>query len=138
MSNQSLVALVLINRPVTEVWEYWTHAKHILQWNVPFDDWHCPEVENDLTAGGRFKFYMEKKDGSDGFEHTGVYDQVAPFEMIAYTLNDGRRAWIEFQQIDSNTIVRERFEPELHTAIELQKEFCQSVLNRFKNYVEQQ
>ncbi len=138
MGHQSLIALVLINRPVTQVWEYWTQAEHLMQWNVPFDDWHCPVVENDVTAGGHFKFYMERKDGSEGFEHTGVYDQVIPFEMIAYTLSDGRRSWIEFQQIDSNTIVRERFEPELHTAIELQKEFCQSVLNRFKNYVEQQ
>jgi uncharacterized protein YndB with AHSA1/START domain len=138
MGHQSLIALVLINRPVTEVWEYWTHAEHIMQWNVPFDDWHCPEVENDLISGGRFKFFMEKKDGSEGFEHAGTYNQVTPFEMISYTLNDGRQSWIEFQQIDSNTIVRERFEPELQTAIELQKEFCQSVLNRFKNYVEQQ
>ena len=137
MGHQSLIALVLINRPVTEVWKYWTDAEHIMQWNVPFDDWHCPAVENDVKTGGRFRFYMEKKDGSEGFEHTGIYSQVTPFEMITYTLNDGRQSWIEFQQIDSNTIVRERFEPELHTAIELQKEFCQSVLNRFKNYVEQ-
>ena len=138
MGQQSLIALVLINRPVTEVWDYWIRPAHIKQWNIPFDDWHCPVAENDVTTGGRFRFYMEKKDGSEGFEHTGIYNEVTPFEMITYTLNDGRQSWIEFQQIDSNTIVRERFEPELHTAIELQKEFCQSVLNRFKNYVEQQ
>lgn len=138
MHYQSLVALVLINRPASEVWEYWTQPEHIRQWNSPFDDWHCPAVENDMVEGGRFRFYMERKDGSEGFEHSGVYNQIIPFEMIAYTLSDGRQACIEFQQIDNNTIVRERFEPTLSIATEVQTEFCQLVLNRFKNYAEKQ
>lgn len=137
MGNQSLVALVLVNRPVAKVWECWTQTEHVRQWNLPFDDWHCPEAEIDLIPCGRFRFYMERKDGNEGFEHAGVYNQVIPFELIAYTLIDGRQSWIEFQQIDHNTIVRERFEPELHTAIKMQEDFCQAVLNRFKKYVEQ-
>ncbi|MCH5715221.1 SRPBCC domain-containing protein [Niabella hibiscisoli] len=138
MDTESLIAWVLIGRPVSNVWEYWTEAEHIRQWNIPFDEWHCPEVDNELAAGAGFRFKMERKDGSEGFEHAGIYKQVVPFEIIAYTLNDGRKALVEFQQIDDNTIVRERFEPAPGIAIEIQKQFCQSVLNRFKNYVEQQ
>jgi uncharacterized protein YndB with AHSA1/START domain len=138
MNSESLIALVLIGKPVTEVWAYWTLPEHIRQWNIPFNDWHCPVAENNLVAGGRFRFQMERKDGREGFDHTGTYTQVIPFEMIAYTLDDNRKTLIEFQQIDHNTIVRERFEPEVGTGTAMQQEFCQSVLNRFKNYVEQQ
>jgi hypothetical protein len=57
--------------------------------------------------------------------------------LVEYTLDDGRRSAIEFLQIDQNTIVRESFEPEKLVPDEIQEEFCQSVLQRFKGYVEQ-
>lgn len=138
MNSESLVALVLVNRPVTDVWEYWTQPSHIMQWHVPTDEWQCTAAENNLVTGGRFCIKMEPKKGTERFEYAGVYQQVVPFEMIAYSLNDGRKALVEFQQIDHNTIVRKRFEPELKTKIAVQTEFYQSVLNSFKNYVESQ
>jgi len=51
-------------------------------------------------------------------------------------LKDGRKGAIEFQLIDQNTILRERFEPELQTPLNVQETFCQNVLERFKKYAE--
>jgi|SRR5690606_30334578 len=138
MYDPGVIALILVSRPVTSVWTYWTLPGHIMQWHIPFDDWHCPGAENDLTEGGRFRFQMERKDGKAGFEHAGIYVTIVPFEMLVYTLHDRRKTVVEFQQIDDNTIVRERFVSEPGTIIEGQQAFYQSLLNRFKKYAEQQ
>ena len=66
-----------------------------MQWNIPFDNWHSPMVENDLKSGGGFLFRMEAKDGSEVFDHTGKYDRVIDNQQIEYTLSDGRKARIE-------------------------------------------
>jgi len=136
MEAETVVVVTLVERPVKIVWEKWINPLHIIRWNVPFENWHCPKVENDVKEGGSFNFRMEQKDGSKGFDHKGTYDNVIPYQQIGYILEDGRRSVIEFQQIDENTIVRERFEPEAGTDPDLQREFCQAVLDRFKQYVE--
>lgn len=133
----TIAATVLVEKPVEVVWAKWTHPADIMQWNIPFDNWQCPSAENDVSIGGRFFFRMESKDGKEGFDHKGKYDNVIPFERIEYVGDDGRKSVIEFQQIDENTIVRESFEPEMQTPVHIQLEFCQSVLNRFKKYVEE-
>lgn len=136
MNGQKIVVSVLINRRLGLVWKNWTNPEDIKQWNIPFTNWHCPEVVNEVKEGGTFCFKMQTKNGKEGFNHTGRYDTVIPFELIAYTLDDGRKSIIEFQQIDDNTIVRESFEPEKNVPYGLQQEFCQSVLNKFKQYTE--
>ncbi|MFT3747522.1 MAG: SRPBCC domain-containing protein [Agriterribacter sp.] len=137
MKPGNLVATVLVGRPLDIVWEKWITPADIKQWNIPFDNWCCPIVENKVEDGGRFFFRMETKDGREGFDHKGKYDEVIPLQYIKYTQDDGRKSVIEFQQIDQNTIVRESFEPEKLVPNEMQQEFCQSVLQRFKEYVEQ-
>ncbi len=63
-----------IKAPVEKVWNYWSAPKHIVQWNNASDDWHTPRAENDLRTGGKFFSRMEAKDGSSGFDFSGVYD----------------------------------------------------------------
>lgn len=127
---------VIVEIPVEQAWKIWTTPADIMQWNVPFDNWHCPVVENDIKPGGKFLFRMETKDGSDGFDHAGTYDTVVQNQLIEYTGTDGRKSRIIFNEMEGTTTITETFEPEQNTLVELQRDFCQSVLNRFKQYAE--
>ncbi len=138
MKPGNLVATVLVGKPLEIVWQKWITPEDIRKWNIPFDNWCCPTAENVVEDDGRFFFRMETKDGKEGFDHKGRYDEVIPLQYIKYTQDDGREVVIEFQQIDQNTIVRESFEPEKLVPNEVQQEFCQSVLQRFKDYVEKE
>jgi uncharacterized protein YndB with AHSA1/START domain len=133
-----IAVAVLIQKPLEIVWKKWTNADDIKQWNIPFENWHCPEALNDVKEGGSFFFRMESKDGKEGFDYKGKYNKVIPLEYIENTQEDGRKSVVEFQQIDNNTIIRETFEPEEQTPRDVQETFCQSVLNRFKQYAEQE
>ena len=88
-----------------EAWKIWITPADIMQWYVPFDDWHCPVVENDVTTGGKFLFRMEAKDRSDGFDHAGTYDIVVPHQLIKYTGNDARTSHIQFTSIGKTTTI---------------------------------
>jgi len=134
--TSNLTAEIIIQAPIEKVWKLWTTAADIKQWNNPSDEWHSPNVEIDLKTGGRFLFRMETKNGSVGFDHAGRYDKILLHQLIEYTVDDGRRSVIVFSTNNDSTTVTETFEPEPQTPVDMQKEFCQSVLNNFKKYVE--
>lgn len=119
-----------------KVWECWTKPEHIVNWNSASEDWHSPKAENDLKPGGRFNYRMEAKDGSEGFDFTGTYDEVLPYERINYTMDDDRRVWTTFTDREGKTYIESIFEAENHFPVEMQKEGWQSILNRFKAYTE--
>ncbi len=125
-----------VNTSVEKVWKRWTTPEDIKQWNNPFEDWHSPLIQVDLKTGGEFLFRMEKKDGSDGFDHQGKYDKVITHELIEYTVSDGRKSIITFADNGNYTTITEAFEPENETPIEIQRDFVQSILNNFKKYAE--
>lgn len=125
-----------INATMESVWKLWTTPEDIMQWNNPSNGWHTLHVENDLKDGGKFLFRMEAKDESEGFDFTGTYDKVIPNELMEYTLADGRKTSNRFIQNENGITITESFEPESKTNLNIQKDFCQSVLNNFKNYAE--
>lgn len=126
-----------VNAPAEKVWDMWTSPDHITHWVFASDDWHAPRAENDIRTGGRFLTRMEAKDGSAGFDFTGVYTEVTPFTSIAYTIDDGRTVSITFEKIsDTETKVTETFEMESENSEELQRSGWQSILDNFKKYVE--
>ena len=125
---------VTVNIEPETAWKLWTTPADIQQWNVPFPNWHTPLVENDVKAGGRFNYKMEALDGNAGFDFTGTYSEVKAPGLIAYTLDDGRKAYNTFTPQGNQTIVTESFEPEGSLPAEKQKEFCLTVLNKFKEY----
>ena len=98
MENSSKSAIVTISAniqaPVMKVWQCWTEPEHITKWNNASGDWHTPRAENDLRVGGKFLSRMEAKDGSMGFDFNGTYTAVEEQELIAYTLEDGRKVEI--------------------------------------------
>lgn len=125
-----------INAPVQEVWKRWTTPDDIKQWNIPFPNWHVPKAENELRPGGRFLYRMESIDGKEGFDYGGTYNGILQQLQIAYTLMDERRAIIDFVAESNGTLIIETFEAENKTPLDIQKMFCQSVLEHFKQYVE--
>lgn len=125
-----------IQAPVEKVWKCWTEPKHITKWNSASEDWHTPFADNDLRVGGKFKFRMEAKDGSVGFDMTGIYEEVNLHEVLAYVMEDGRKVKITFNADGDETEVIETFEAESTNPIEFQQQGWQAILNKFKTYVE--
>ncbi|MEA5444188.1 SRPBCC family protein [Cyanobium gracile] len=130
-----------INAPVADVWTYWVTPEHITRWNAASEDWHTPSATNDLRIGGTFTSRMEAKDGSMGFDFSGTYTELKLHALIVYRLGDGAEARdvrVVFEPEDDTTIVRETFTPETMNPIEAQRSGWQSILDRFKSYVEAQ
>lgn len=133
---KSIVVETTINAPIEKVWEYWTLPKHITKWYFANEDWHCPSAENDLRIGGTFSFRMEAKDGSFGFDFTGIYDEVKELETIKYHLADERKIEVNFEKVENSTKVIEKFDAESENPLERQRFGWQSILDNFKKYVE--
>jgi uncharacterized protein YndB with AHSA1/START domain len=134
--KQTIVIKTTVNAPVETVWKYWTQPEHIKKWNNASEDWHTTAAENDLRAGGRFRSRMEAKDGSFGFDFSGIYDEVKLYEVIAYSLGDDRKVNITFKGDEDKTEVTEAFEAESENSIELQQAGWQAILDNFKKYTE--
>lgn len=127
-----------INKPVADVWNYWSDPKHITQWCAASDDWHCPKATNDLKTGGKFSSTMAARDGSFSFDFEGVYDDVQLHKRIAYTMGDGRTCEILFTSENGGTRVVESFDAETQNPVEMQRGGWQAILDRFKAHAEAQ
>ena len=124
-----------IHAPIEHIWRLWNEPKDIQQWNNINSDWYTPVVQNDCRPGGQFLYRMGTKDGRFSFDFTGKYDVVTEHKFISYTLNSGRTASITFGQ-DYPVLITETFEPDDKPSVEEQRDFCQAILNSFRNYVE--
>jgi len=78
---------------------------------------------------------MEAKDGSMGFDYSGVYEKIVEGENIEKQLDDGRKVKITFTVNDGFVEVTEIFEPD-EIDPDLQKQGWQAILENFKKYVE--
>ncbi len=136
MEKTKITIQATVNAPVEKVWKLWSLPEHIVKWNSASDDWHTPRAENDLRTGGKFLSRMEAKDGSMGFDFGGVYDEVKPHELIAYTMGDGRQVKVDFTKQGNATNVVTTFEAESQNPVEMQRGGWQAILNNFKKYVE--
>ena len=125
-----------VNAPIEKVWQCWTGAEHITQWNNASDDWYTPKAVNDLRTGGHFTFTMAARDGSVSFDFGGTYDEVVENQHIAYTIEDGRTVQVLFEARDESTHIVETFEAENVNSLELQRSGWQAILDNFKRYSE--
>lgn len=123
-----------VQAPIEKIWRDWTETAHIKKWNSASEDWHTVHAENDLRVGGRFLSRMEAKDGSFGFDLSGTYDEVKLNEVIAYTLDDGRKVKVNFQTEDDKTFITTTFEAENSNSLEMQRDGWQAILDNFKKY----
>ncbi len=136
MLTEKIVVSVLVRKPVELVWSKWLHAIELAQSCTPYDGWHCRQASNDLREGGHFHFRMEEENGKEGLDVAGRYDTITPLQLISCTLTDARSLTIEFQPIDENTIIRKSITPHPSRSLQVQQTDCQTILERFKEYVE--
>jgi len=134
--KETITVETLVNAPIEKVWTFWSSPEHIIKWNNASDDWHTPHAENDLRPGGNFSYRMEARDGSMGFDFSGVYDAVIPNQQIEYTIGDGRKVKITFTPSGQGTLVTETFEAENTHTLEMQRGGWQAILDNFKSHVE--
>jgi len=79
---------------------------------------------------------MAAKDGSDGFDFEGIYTKIDKFSWIEYRLLDNRTASVHFEENGTEVKLTETFEPEATNSEAMQEQFCNAVIQNFKNYVE--
>ena len=135
-TKTTITVQTTVHASIEKVWQFWTTPVHIIHWNNASDDWHTPYAENNLKKGGKFKYRMEAKDGSAGFDFEGAYTEIITHKRIEYALADGRAVQISFASKGEQTIVTETFEAEQTNSVELQQGGWQAILDNFKNYVE--
>lgn len=121
---------------IDKIWDLWTLPLHITKWNMASEDWHTPFAENDLKVGGKFKSTMASRDGTMSFDFTGTYSAIEDKKLIAYTMEDGRKVIVVFDQQEDGVEIRESFDPESENPEEFQQQGWQAILNNFKKYVE--
>lgn len=135
-SKNTITVKTSVNADIDKVWNYWTKPEHIINWNFATDEWCCPKAENDLKPYGKFSWRMEAKDGSVGFDFTGIYDKVIEMELITYKMSDGRLVEIDFSENGNEVTVKETFDVEGTNLDEQQRAGWQAILENFKKYVE--
>ena len=134
--TEKITVSTTINAPIEKVWKGFTDPEAIKVWNTASDDWHTTKATNDLRKGGMFTSRMEAKDGSMGFDFGGVYDDVITNEYIEYTLGDGRKVKVYFNEVDNATTITEEFDAENENPVEMQRGGWQAIMDNFKKYTE--
>ena len=133
----AITVSTIVNAPIARAWAVFTAPDHITQWNYASPEWCCPSARNDLRVGGEFSSRMEARDGSIGFDFTGVYTSVSALEQFTYILGDERRVTVTFEAISSDqTRVTEVFDPETVNSEELQRGGWSAILENYRTYTE--
>lgn len=130
----TVMARVKVSREQT--WKLWTTPADIVSWNTASDDWHTTKAENDLRPGGSFLSRMEAKDGSFGFDFSGVYEIVDYPSQISYRLGAERGVLVTFREDGDFTEITEVFDAEGQNPPELQQAGWQAILDNFCKYAE--
>src|SRR5690606_18203146 len=114
----------------------WNSAEGIKNWALADQSWGAESLENGLRPGGQFKAKMFARESGQGSDCAGTYDEVIAGQLIRYTMDDGRKVRIEFNQQEDEVEVKQWFDPETMNDIEYQKAGWQGFLDNFKRYVE--
>lgn len=125
-----------IEASIDKVWDFWTIPEHIKKWNIAIDDWYTQDVKNDLRVNGKFQYKMVKRDGSLSFDFEGIYTKVESLSLIEYKLDDDRTGQVRFEKVENGVKITETFEPTKQDSEKMQEEWCQTVIDNFKKYVE--
>jgi len=136
VNNTVITVETVVKAPVAKVWDSWSAPEHITKWCQASDDWHAPFAENDLREGGKFSTTMAAKDGSFSFDFGGEYTVVKLHELIEYTMGDGRKVKVVFEDLGEETKVVESFDAESTHPVEMQRGGWQAILDNFKKYTE--
>lgn len=131
-----------VDAPVERVWEAWTDTAAILQWYGESDDRHCLSAHIDLRTGGSYVYRTAARDGSATIDLFGTFLEVDPPRSLVSRLSEGapmgggRQIRATFASTDGGTAVTQTLEIEPTQPVDQQRAGWQSVLDRFKTYVE--
>jgi len=126
----------IINSNIENTWDAYMNQERMIHWNFAGEDWHSPQATNDLSIGGKRYVRMEAKDGSVGFDLIGIYDEIIPFEKIAYHFEDGRKIIVTFENTVDGVLVTESFDPENIHSEEMQRTGWSMILENFRKHAE--
>lgn len=79
---------------------------------------------------------MASRDGKMSFDFEGIYDEVIEHKKISYSLADGRKVEVIFENTDEGISVIESFDPENVHSLEMQREGWQAILDNYKRHTE--
>ena len=119
------------------IWKTFNETEHVMRWSFASDDWHVTEGKSNFREGGAFNYRMEAKDGSDGFNFMGTYDQIIPNQSVKYHLTDKRKVEVIFKPTKNSCMIIMHVDAESVFPLEQQKSGWQAILNNFKKYAEQ-
>jgi len=126
----------VVDVSVEKAWVLWTNVDHIVHWSL-WPGWHVPGAVNDLTKAGRFFYRMEDKSTKEGFDYSGVHDEIEECKLIRSHLDDGRTIEVAFSaETDCTTRVTQTLQPKSTYSAELQKQGWQEVMDTFRAYAE--
>lgn len=132
-----LTVSVIINRPLSVLWDKWTNPSHVRHWNFAHESWHCPNASSDFQVNGEFHYIMAAKDASFEFDFWGTFQQIDSEKYIKILLGDGREMEVFFEASEEGVQIMERFDPENQNPTEMQQQGWQAILNQFKKYAEE-
>ncbi len=135
METTKVTVQATINADKKKVWNYYNKPEHITKWNFADPSWQCPNAENDMKVGGKYRARMEAKDGSFGFDFEAIYSNIIDGEQFTYGFG-GRTVNVKFKPVANQTEVVVTFDAENENPIDMQKAGWQAILNNFKNYTE--
>jgi curved DNA-binding protein len=134
--KKKIMVQCIITIPVSKVWNYWTEPRHIMNWNVASEDYHCPSAQNDLREEGTFSYTMALKNGKNSIEYKGTYIEIISQKLLKYEIEDGRVVTINFSEQGNETAIIQSFEAVDHQSIEEQQKKWNAILQNFKRYCE--
>lgn len=125
-----------VNAPIDHVWEVWNNPEHIKNRAFASDTREAPAAANDLRVGGRFSTTMAAKDKSMSFEFGGTYTNINGKETIEYSMDDGRKVSIKFEDLGDSTKITETFDMESYNSEGHQRSGWEAILDNFKKRAE--
>lgn len=125
-----------IKAPLETVWEAWTTPAVIQQWNSGAFDWICPKAEVDLHEGGSFYYRIERLDGSEILDFSGVFRRLKLLRLIELNFTDGRRVCVHFRENSDGTHVDGTIELCHKECFEHQTQTYQHLMSYFKKIIE--
>ncbi|HEY3807023.1 MAG TPA: SRPBCC family protein [Kofleriaceae bacterium] len=85
ISDRELVVRRTFDAPARIVYEAWTKPEHMMRWWAPKSFGAIMyECDNDLRAGGRYRFVFGKE-GQPKMAFSGVYKEVVPNAKLVAT-----------------------------------------------------
>ncbi len=117
------------------MFQVYVEPEHIKHWCYGADGWTVPFAENDLRRGGRFRTGMRSPDGAIEFTFEGVYDEIAAPALIRYTIADGRKVTVRFDEIGGKTRITTEFTPETTHTVEQQRQGWSAILDHLAEHL---